>query len=182
MAREVGLVAHRRRHRARGIMACAASLVYWRTKRITTLVTCSGVNYSRQLRAVMRLTYILIVAALLVISLIGNEVISNNSSVSRAESQPAQVTLPSRPWQDVDPKTPLNAPARNPQEPRSHRALKLNVELLQTILRRAPQESLGSKKNEITTLDLPTPDAGFIRFNIGDSPIWKNHWRIATRK
>ena len=162
-------------------MACAASLVYWRTKRITTLVTCSGVNYSRQLRAVMRLTYILIVAALLVISFIGNEVISSNSSVSRAESQPAQVTLLSRPWQDVDPKTPLNAAARNQQEPRSHRSLKLNVELLQTILRRAPQESLGSRKTKSPrwTCRRPMPVHTIQHWR---RQSWKNHWRIATRK
>lgn len=40
--------------------------------------------------------------------------------------------------------------------------------MLQTILRRAPQESLNSNK---VTLDLPVPDAGFMRFNIEDSPI-----------
>ena len=119
----------------------------------------------------MRLTHILIIFALLVLSLIGMEgmpLFSNHSSVSLAESEKtAQDTLPSRLWQDVDPKTLSNAPARTQQ----HRSLKLNVELLQTILRRAPQESLSSSKNEITTLDLPVPDAGFMRFNIEDSPI-----------
>ncbi|HEX7772412.1 MAG TPA: M12 family metallo-peptidase, partial [Pyrinomonadaceae bacterium] len=43
--------------------------------------------------------------------------------------------------------------------------------MLQTVLRRAPQESLTSNKNESVTLDLPVPDAGFMRFNIEDSPI-----------
>ena len=102
----------------------------------------------------MRIIYILIVAALLAISLIGN----NNSSISLAESQPAQA---SRPWQDADPKTSLNVT-------QSRRSLKLNVEMLESILRRAPQESLDSNK---VTLDLPVPDAGFMRFNIEDSPI-----------
>lgn len=109
----------------------------------------------------MRIIYILIVAALLAISLIGNGVFSNNSSISLAESQPAQA---SRPWQDVDSKTSLNVT-------QSRRSLKLNVETLHAILRRAPQESLTSNKGEITTLDLPLPDAGFMRFNIEDSPI-----------
>ena len=112
----------------------------------------------------MRIIYILIIAALLAISLIGNGVFPNNSSISLAESQPAQGTLPSRPWQDVDPKTSLNVT-------QSRRSLKLNVEMLHAILRRAPQESLTSNKDEITTLDLPLPDAGFMRFNIEDSPI-----------
>jgi len=112
----------------------------------------------------MRIIYILIVAALLAISLIGNGVFSNNSSISLAESQPAQGTLPSRPWQDTDPKTSLNVT-------QSRRSLKLNVETLHAILRRAPQESLTSKQDKITTLDLPLPDAGFMRFNIEDSPI-----------
>jgi hypothetical protein len=83
----------------------------------------------------MKFTHILIVFALLVLSLIGNEVFSNNSSVSRAESQPAQVTLPSQPWQDADTKARLGTSV---QEPRVRRSLKLNVEMLQTILRRAP--------------------------------------------
>ena len=117
----------------------------------------------------MRITYILIVVALLVLSLIGNEVFSNNSSISFAESKPAQVTLPSQPWQDVDTKTQLNAAAQ--QDPRVRRSIKLDVELLQTILRRAPQESLSSNKDQSITLDLPVPDAGFMRFNIEDSPI-----------
>ena len=112
----------------------------------------------------MRIIYILIIAALLAISLIGNGVFPNNSSISLAESQPAQGTLPSRPWQDVDPKTSLNVT-------QSRRSLKLNVETLHAILRRAPQESLTSKQDEITTLDLPLPDAGFMRFKIEDSPI-----------
>lgn len=112
----------------------------------------------------MRIIYILIVAALLGISLIGNGVFSNNSSISLAESQPAQGTLSSRPWQDVDPKTSLNVT-------QSRRSLKLNVETLHAILSRAPQESPTSNKGEITTLDLPLPDAGFMRFNIEDSPI-----------
>lgn len=113
----------------------------------------------------MRLTYILIITAFLVLSLIGN---SNSGSVTLAESEKtAQDTLPSRPWQDVDPKTLSIAPAQTQQ----HRSLKLNVESLQTILRRAPQESLNSNKAEIVTLDLPLPDAGFMRFNIEDSPI-----------
>jgi hypothetical protein len=110
----------------------------------------------------MKLTYILIISGLLALLLVGNEVFSNNSSVSRAESQPTQNTLPSRPWQDVDSKSSLHVTAQQ------QRSLKLNVELLQTILRRAPQESLNS--NEVT-LDLPLPDAGFMRFNIEDSPI-----------
>jgi hypothetical protein len=83
----------------------------------------------------MKFTHILIVFALLVLSLIGNEVFSNNSSVSRAESQPAQVTLPSQPWQDADTKARLGTSV---QEPRVRRSLKLNVEMLQTILHRAP--------------------------------------------
>lgn len=91
---------------------------------------------------------------------------SNNSSISLAESQRPQGALPSRPWQDVDAKTSLNVTAQKPQ-----RSLKLNVEMLQTILRRAPQESLSSKQDENITLDLPVPDAGFMRFNIEDSPI-----------
>lgn len=133
----------------------------------------------------MRLT-ILIISALLVLSLIGNEGIEktlfsvsarNNTLNDRTSHQfesfghPAQVALPARPWQDVDPKTLSNVAARKQQQPRSHRSLKLNVELLQTILRRAPQESLSSHEDEITTLELPVPDAGFMRFNIEDSPI-----------
>jgi Metallo-peptidase family M12B Reprolysin-like len=118
----------------------------------------------------MRIIYILIVVALLVLSLIGNEVFSSNSSISFAESQLAQATLPSQPWQDVDTTTRLNTSALQ-QEPRVRRSLKLNVEMLQTILRRAPQESLSSNKTETITLDLPAPDAGFMRFNIEDSPI-----------
>lgn len=114
----------------------------------------------------MRIIYLLIVAALLMLSLIGNGVFSSHSSISLAESQPAQGALPSRPWQDVDAKTSLNVSAQKPQ-----RSLKLNVEMLHAILSRAPQESLSSKQVEIITLDLPLPDAGFMRFNIEDSPI-----------
>ena len=122
----------------------------------------------------MRLINILIVSALLVLSLIGKALFSvsaSNNIPNDQTSQPAQVALPARPWQDVDPKTLSNVPARTQQQHRSYRSLKLNVESLQTILRRAPQESLSSNKAEIITLDLPVPDAGFMRFNIEDSPI-----------
>lgn len=105
----------------------------------------------------MRFTYILIVSALLVLSFIGTKGIAE----SERTAQPAQSTLSSRPWQDVDAKTSLSVT-------QSRRSLKLNVEMLHTILRRAPQESSNSNK---VTLDLPVPDAGYMRFNIEDSPI-----------
>ena len=135
----------------------------------------------------MRLTNILIVSALLVLSLIGNEgiekalfsVSASNNILNDQTSQPAQVALLSRPWQDVDPKTLSNVSALKQQQPRSLRSLKLNVESLQTILRRAPQESVSSNKGEIITLDLPVPDAGFMRFKIEDSPIMEK--QLANR-
>lgn len=55
--------------------------------------------------------------------------------------------------------------------PRSYRSLKLDVASLQSILRRTPLES--------PTLDLPLPDAGFMRFNIEDSPIMEK--QLANR-
>ena len=110
----------------------------------------------------MRFSHILIVAALLVLSLIGNVGIAESEKTGR----PAQVT---QLWQDVDAKLRANFSAQKQQQ--SHRSLKLDVELLRTILRRAPQESLRSNKDEHITLDLPAPDGGFMRFNIEDSPV-----------
>ncbi len=99
----------------------------------------------------MRFLQILTVAALLVLSSIGN--------------QRAQVASPARPWQDVERKSLPTAQAR------TYRSLKLDVASLQLILRRATLES--------PTLDLPLPDAGFMRFNIQDSPIMEK--QLANR-
>ncbi|HEX6716281.1 MAG TPA: M12 family metallo-peptidase [Pyrinomonadaceae bacterium] len=116
----------------------------------------------------MKLTTILTVAALLLLS-------AYNGSIN----QPAQVDSPARPWQDVDRKTLPNARLREQYGPRSYRSLKLNVALLQAILRRAPLESLSSNQHETITLDLPVPDGSFMRFNIEDSPIMEK--QLANR-
>src|SRR6478672_7279870 len=99
---------------------------------------------------------LIIISALLVLSLIGTE--KSSSSISNN----IQATLPTRPWQDADPKSLPKFRVREQYGPRSYRALKLSVESLKTILRRAPLESLSANQ-EAVTLDLPTPDSGFMR-------------------
>ena len=106
---------------------------------------------------------ILITAALLVVSLIGSE--ESLSSVSNN----IQATSP-RLWQDVDPKSLPNFRVLEQHGPRSYRSLKLNVESLKTILRRAPLESVNTNQEPVT-LELPLPGSDFVRFNIKDSPI-----------
>src|ERR1044071_3702626 len=107
---------------------------------------------------------ILILSALLLLSLIGNE--KSLSSVSNN----IQATSPTRPWQDIDPKSLPKFRVREQHGPQSYRSLNLNVESFKTILRRAPLESVNTNQEPVT-LALPLPGSDFMRFNIKDSPI-----------
>src|SRR5215213_5952063 len=112
---------------------------------------------------------ILIISALLVLSLIGNEKsLSSGSTTNNIRT--SQVASSARPWQDVDRKSLPKFRVREQHGPRSYRSLKLNVESLKATLRRAPMES-SSASEEAITLDLPVPGVDFMRFNIKDSPI-----------
>ena len=78
---------------------------------------------------------------------------------------------PDQLWQWVEEQPAPFAEAQNYIQPDRFESVTLNAELLRSTLSTAPLEYSAGASSESLVIDLPTPDGGFDRFEIVESPI-----------
>jgi hypothetical protein len=108
---------------------------------------------------------VVIVLALTIIFIIGSGFFGNNVSSREVESSNNGEL-----WRDVDESSLVSAGERQ-IVPDSYRVLRLNKEILQTLLANAPLESKTSATQSESVISLPLPDGKFGRFRFVESPV-----------